>query len=305
MAYEDIIEAIEDFDIKYCIFTCAYGSVYRAQLPSGKIIALKKLHQLESQDPSFGRRFQNDVKMLIAVRHRNVVKLYSFCFHNSCKFLMCEYMEKGSLLQVLSNAEEALEMSWGKRVNIIKGIANALFYMHHDCTSIILHRDISSSNVLLNSELEAFVSDFGIARILDPDSSNQTLFDGTDGYVAPELAYALSVTEKCDFYSFGVMTLETIIGRHPGEFISSWQNSCAQNFLLKDILDSRLPLPSIRKDAKDVLLEVTLTFSCLHTDPRCRPSMKNVVKDFLFSKPPLVLPFNDISIQQLMIQGSI
>ncbi|KAI4347594.1 hypothetical protein L6164_008395 [Bauhinia variegata] len=305
IAYEDIIEATEDFDIKYCIGTGAYGSVYRAQLPSGKIIALKRLHQLESLEPSLDRHFQNEVKMLTSVRHRNIVKLYGFCLHNSCKFLVCEYMEKGSLLQVLSNAEEAKEMSWSKRVNIIKGIANALFYMHHDCASTILHRDISSSNILLNSELEAFVSDFGTARILDTNSSNQTLLVGTIGYVAPELAYTLSVTEKCDIYSFGVVTLETIMGRHPGEFISSWQNSCVQNLLLKDILDSRLPLPSFRKDAKDVLLVVTLALSCLHTDPRCRPSMKDVVKEFLVSKPPLMLPFKDISIQQLMNQESI
>ncbi|KAI4313229.1 hypothetical protein L6164_026222 [Bauhinia variegata] len=208
IAYEDIIQATEDFDIRYCIGTGAYGIVYRAQIPSGRIVALKKLHRLECQEPSFDRSFQNEVKMLTEIRHKNIVKLYGFCLHNKCMFLVYEYMERGSLLWVLSNDDEAQELNWSKRVNIIKGIANALSYMHHDCTSTFLHRDISGSNVLLNSELEAFVSDFGTARILDPDSSNQTLLVGTIGYVAPELAYTLSVTEKCDVYSFGVVALE-------------------------------------------------------------------------------------------------
>ncbi|KAI4353916.1 hypothetical protein L6164_002836 [Bauhinia variegata] len=305
IAYEDIIQATEDFDIRYCIGTGAYGSVYRAQLPNGKIVALKKLHRLESQEPSFDRSFRNEVKMLTEIRHKYIVKLYGFCLHNRSMFLVFEYMDRGSLLWVLSNDDEAQELNWSKRVNIIKGIANALSYMHHDCTSTFLHRDISSSNVLLNSELEAFVSDFGTARILDPDSSNQTLLVGTIGYVAPELACTLSVTEKCDVYSFGVVALETIMGKHPGDLISSLRNSGAPNMLLKDVLDSRLPLPFNGTDAKNLVLVVTLAFSCLDTNPRCRPTMKDVVKEFLVSKPQLLLPFNDILIQQLLNQESI
>jgi serine/threonine protein kinase len=184
IAFEDIIEATEDFHIKYCIGTGAYGSVYRAQLPSGKIVALKKLHQMESQNPSFDKSFRNEAKMLTEIRHRNIVKLHGFCFHNRSMFLVYQYMERGSLFCVLSNNEEAKELNWSKRINIIRGIAHALCYMHHDCTPPIVHRDVTSSNVLLNSQFEAFVSDFGTARILDPDSSNQTLPIGTYGYIA-------------------------------------------------------------------------------------------------------------------------
>ena len=191
IAFEDIIEATEDFDLKYCIGTGAYGSVYRAQLPSGNIVALKKLHRVESQNPSFERSFQNEVKMLTKIRHKNIVKLHGYCLHNRCMFLVYQYMERGSLFYILNNEVEAKELNWNKRVNVIKGMAEALSYMHHDCIPPIVHRDVTSSNVLLNSELEAHVSDFGTARLLDPDSLNQTLAVGTCGYIAPGECYCL------------------------------------------------------------------------------------------------------------------
>jgi Leucine-rich repeat (LRR) protein len=185
IAYDDIIEATEDFDIKYCIGTGGYGSVYKAELPGGKVIALKKLHTLEAENPTFDMSFKNEVKILTEIRHRNIIKLLGFCLHKRCMFLIYEYMERGSLFSVLNNDVEAMELDWSKRVNIIKGIAHALSYMHHECIPTIVHRDITSSNILLNSKLEAFVSDFGLAKLLHPDSSNQTLPAGTYGYIAP------------------------------------------------------------------------------------------------------------------------
>ena len=113
------------------------------------------------------------------------MKLYGFCLHKRCMFLIYEYIERGSLFYVLSNDIEAKELNWKKRVNIIKGIANALSYLHHDCIPTIVHRDVTTSNILLNSEFEAFVADFGIARPLNPNSSNLTTLAGTYGYIAP------------------------------------------------------------------------------------------------------------------------
>ena len=99
--------------------------------------------------------------------------------------MIYEYLERGSLATILTNDGGAKELIWNKRVNIIKGVAHALSYMHHDCSPPIVHRDISSKNVLLDSEYEAHVSDFGIAKLLNQDSSNWTSFAGTYGYVAP------------------------------------------------------------------------------------------------------------------------
>ncbi|KAG6713600.1 hypothetical protein I3842_05G161600 [Carya illinoinensis] len=192
----DIIEATEDFDIRYCIGTGGYGSVFKAELPSRNVVALKKLHQREAENPVFYRSFMNEVRVLTEIRHRNIVKLHGFCVHKGCKFLIYEYMERGSLFCVLRNVDEAMQLDWSKRINIIKGTAHALSYMHHDCIPSIVHRDISSNNILLNSEFRAFISDFGTAKLLDPDSSNQTLVAGTYGYIAPEFAYTMTVTEK-------------------------------------------------------------------------------------------------------------
>ncbi|KAH9704155.1 MDIS1-interacting receptor like kinase 2 [Citrus sinensis] len=229
ITFQDMIEATEDFHIKYCIGTGGYGSVYRARLPSGKVVALKKLHRSETEELASLESFRNEARLLSQIRHRNIVKLYGFCLHENCVFLIYEYMEMGSLLCILRIDEEAVGLDWTKRVNGVKGMAHALSYLHHDCTPPIVHRDISSNNVLLNSELEAFVADFGVARLLNFDSSNRTLLAGTYGYIAPELAYTMVVTEKSDVYSFGVVALEVLMGKHPRELLSSLSSSLDKN----------------------------------------------------------------------------
>ncbi|CAL5367869.1 unnamed protein product [Camellia sinensis] len=299
IAYEDIIKATNNFDIKYCIGTGGYGSVYRAQLPNGKIVALKKLHCFEAEEPAFDKSFRNEVQMLTNIRHRNIVKLYGFCLHNKCMFLVYEYMERGSLFYALRTDVEAVELGWTRRVNIIKAIAHALSYLHHDCTPPIVHRDISSNNILLNSELETFVSDFGTARLLYPDASNQTVIAGTYGYIAPELAYTMVVTEKCDVYSFGVVALETIMGRHPGELLSSLASRSAPNIMLTDVLDPRLPPPTNPVVVGDIVLVAMMAFACVRSEPRSRPTMQCVSQEFLSRMKTSVTPLHAISLLQL------
>ncbi|GKU97156.1 hypothetical protein SLEP1_g10334 [Rubroshorea leprosula] len=301
VAFEDIIEATEDFDIKYCIGTGGYGSVYRALLPNGKVVALKKLHRREAEDPTFDKCFKNEVKMLIEIRHKNIVKLHGFCLHKRCMFLIYEYMERGSLFCVLRNDEEAVELDWNKRVNVIKNTAHALSYLHHDCIPPILHRDISSNNILLNSELEAFVSDFGNARLLDPDSSNYTVLAGTYGYIAPELAYTMAATEKCDVYSFGVVALEALMGRHPGELLAlSSSLSSLQNVMLSDILDTRLSPPKSKNVTQNIAVAAMLAFACLRAKPKSRPTMEFVSQQFVAHQRPLPKPFPVISLLELV-----
>ncbi|KAF8378423.1 hypothetical protein HHK36_029762 [Tetracentron sinense] len=161
--YEDIIEATEDFDSKYCIGTGGNGRVYKAELPTGQIVALKKLHPMDDKVLGNEKSFRNEIRVLAKIRHRSIVKLYGFCSHRRHTFLV--YTERGSLARILSNDIEASELDWERRVKIIESIAHALSYMHHDCTPPIIHRDISSNNVLLNSEFEAHVSDFGIISL--------------------------------------------------------------------------------------------------------------------------------------------
>ncbi|KAJ4715604.1 putative Receptor protein kinase [Melia azedarach] len=301
IAFENIIEATEDFDIKYCIGTGGYGSVYKAQLPSGNIVALKKLHNSETEEPTFLKNFQHEVHILSNIRHRNIVKLYGFCLHRKSMFLIYQYMEKGSLFCALRNGDDAVKLDWKKRVNIVKGIAHALSYLHHSCTPSIIHRDISSNNILLNAELEVFVADFGTARFLDPDSSEITLVAGTYGYIAPELAYTMVVTEKCDVYSFGVVALEVLTGSHPGDLLSSLSSSSFnQRKRFIDVLDQRLSPPTNPKVVEDLVLVAITAFSCLQPKPNSRPTMQDLSQAFLTHKTPsLVKPIKEISISEL------
>ncbi|XP_022765747.1 MDIS1-interacting receptor like kinase 2-like [Durio zibethinus] len=171
------------------------------------------------------KAFESEIHALSEIRHRNIVKLYGFCSHPNNSFLVYEFVERGSLRMVLSNKDEAMELDWEKRLNVVKGVANALSYMHHDHSPPIIHRDNSSNNVLLDLDYEAHVSYFGTTRLLKPDSSNWTSLGGTFGYIAPELAYTSKVDERCDVYSFGVLIMEIFMGRHPVDLISCLPSS--------------------------------------------------------------------------------
>ncbi|KAM7461196.1 hypothetical protein LguiA_029317 [Lonicera macranthoides] len=299
IAYEDIIRSTNDFDIEHCIGTGSYGSVYRAQLPSGKIVALKKLHRFEAEEPAFDKSFKNEVEVLSNIRHKNIVKLYGLCLHNRCMFLVYEYMERGSLFSALRDDAEAVELDWTKRVTVVKGIAHALSYMHHDCTPPIAHRDISSNNILLNLKQDAFVADFGAARLLSPDSSNQTVIAGTCGYIAPELAYTMVVTEKCDVYSFGVVALEILMGKHPRDLLSSLTSPSTRNSTVNDVLDPRLSGPINRLIEWDIVVVMRLVFSCISSNPKSWPTMQSVSEQFLVHRMPLPKPLHLISLLEL------
>ncbi|XP_044477651.1 MDIS1-interacting receptor like kinase 2-like [Mangifera indica] len=278
--FEEIVSATENFDAKYCIGSGGFGSVYKAQVLSRAVFAVKKFHSFHLDEVDDQKEFLNEIKSLTEIRHRNVVKFFGFCVHSQHFLLVYEYLERGSLATFLSTEATARELDWGKRVNILKGVARALSYLHHGCLQPIVHRDISSKNVLLDSEYEAHISDFGIAKFLKPDSSNWTQLAGTYGYIAPELAYTMKVTEKCDVYSFGVLALEVIKGNHPSDIIPSLSSSFTwENMLLNNILDPRLLLPS--PTVQDQLMVIIkLAIDCLGANPKHRPTMDMVSRMF-------------------------
>ncbi|XP_049386424.1 MDIS1-interacting receptor like kinase 2-like isoform X1 [Solanum stenotomum] len=269
--YRDILNATEEFDAKFCIGQGGHGSVYKVNLPSLGNITVKRLHS--SFENTAPKSFLNEVRALTGIKHRNIVNLYGYCSNAQHSLLVYEYVERGSLSSILSNKVESKKLDWFKRVNIIKGVAFALSYMHQDCSPPIVHRDISSSNVLLDSEYEARVADFGIAKLLKPDSSNCTALAGTYGYVAPELAYTMKVTQMCDVFSFGVLSLEIIKGKHLGEYITVLADSSTIDpEQLSDFLDERLPYPEDRVKEALVFI-IKLACSCLLETPKSRPTM--------------------------------
>ncbi|KAJ0780225.1 putative protein kinase RLK-Pelle-LRR-XI-1 family [Helianthus annuus] len=276
MVYESIIEVLEDFDSKHIVGVGGHGAVYKAEL-SMEVLAVKKIHQPEEGETQNLKSFENEIRALTEIRHLNIVKLYGFCSHSRHSFLVYEFLSGGSLRSVLNHMEQAVEFDWEKRVMAVKGIAKALSYMHHDCSQPIIHRDLSSNNILFDSDWVAHISDFGTARLLKPDSSNWTSFAGTFGYAAPELAYTMEVNEKCDVYSFGVLTLEIIMGKHPGDFLTSSQDF--EGVSWTEILDQRLPPPE-EQTAEQVQSLVKIAFSCLHQSPHSRPLMRDIALGF-------------------------
>ncbi|KAF7815675.1 MDIS1-interacting receptor like kinase 2-like [Senna tora] len=274
---ENIIEATNNFDDNYLIGKGGQGSVYKAELPKGKVFAVKKFHSRPDGEISNKKAFTTEVQALTEIKHRNIVKLHGFYSSSQLSFLVYEFMEGGSLDNILKNEKQATELDWSKRVNVVRGVANALSHMHHGCTRAVVHRDISSKNVLLDSEYEeAHITDFATTKFLKDDASNMTSFAGTVGYAAPEIAYMMEVNVKCDVYSFGVLALEIIMGKHPGDFISSLaESSITYDFLFKDLLDSRLPLPTT-SNVEELMLIAKLAFACLNENPNFRPTMEEV-----------------------------
>ncbi|CAN1159121.1 MDIS1-interacting receptor like kinase 2 [Linum perenne] len=291
ITYREIIDSTENFNDRYCIGEGATGKVYKAATSDRRrFLAVKKLNpnpiEEEEDDEELElKSFTREVAALTELRHRNIVRMYGFCSRRSSySFLVYEYMEKGSLADLLrSDKAAAEELDWGKRFEVVRGIADALSYMHHEVSPPVIHRDVSSKNVLLDSDLVAHVSDFGTAKFLKPGSSNWTGFAGTYGYSAPELAYTMAVTEKSDVYSFGVTALEVLIGKHPAEFITHLQSPAGRNQGIhpEDVADPRLQFPdSAAADDEDLRRKLTILLrigvSCVMTNPELRPSMRSV-----------------------------
>ncbi|GAB2218043.1 hypothetical protein Droror1_Dr00001259 [Drosera rotundifolia] len=324
LVYEDIRSSTKDFDAKYCIGVGGHGSVYKAELSTGQVVAVKKLKRTHYADAPLETRrsYQTEIEALTRIRHRNIVKLYGFCWHARQSLLVYEYIDRGSVKKLLEDLDKARELDWEKRVNVVKGVANALCYMQHDCIPPIIHRDISSNNVLVDENYEARVSDFGTARVLSLDSSNWTQVAGTYGYIAPELAYTMKVTEKCDIYSFGVLALEIIKGSHPGQSLSSSAASLSAHSIsstssssvslesynhpppdtgttmLMDMLDARLKSPT-SEEAEEVLSVMKLALACVQSNPHVRPTMQIVCYMLETKKLSLSKSLDELKLEDL------
>ncbi|XP_050145540.1 MDIS1-interacting receptor like kinase 2-like isoform X1 [Malus sylvestris] len=305
--FREVVKAMDDFHEKHYIGRGGFGRVYKAELESGQVVAVKRLNTNDSNDiPAINlQSFENEIRTLTTIRHRNIIRLYGFSSRRGCIFLLYEYLQRGSLGKALYGVEGATELGWPTRVKILEGLAHALSYLHHDCSPPIVHCDVTVNNVLLEQDFEPRLSDFGTARLLSIDSSNWTNIVGSLGYMAPELAYIMQVTDKCDVYSFGVVALEVMMGRHPRDMLESQllESSTSMNenaeLLLKDVLDQRLEPPA-NELAKAVVLVMSIALACIRTRPGLRPTMHFVSQKLSAqSLPCLPEPFGMLTIKKL------
>ncbi|PON96241.1 Mitogen-activated protein kinase kinase kinase [Trema orientale] len=218
VSMREIVAATRNFSADLIVGDGSFGLVYKAQLAGGPTVAIKKL----DPDAFQGfREFRAEMETLGKLRHRNLVKILGYCVSGADRILIYEFIERGNLdiwLHDSSEEEESLRLplSWATRNKIVRGVANGLAYLH-GLEKPIIHRDIKASNVLLDSEFEARIADFGLARTIDsPHSHVSTQVAGTMGYMPPEYKEGFTVaTVKADVYSFGVLMLEIGMGRRP------------------------------------------------------------------------------------------
>ncbi|KAL8485940.1 hypothetical protein ACS0TY_028012 [Phlomoides rotata] len=282
------VDEICDVDEDNLVGSGSTGKVYRLDLKKGcESVAVKQLWR--------GNGVAAEMEILGKIRHRNIVKLYACLLREGSNYLVFEYMSNGNLSQALHREIKGgrAELDWFQRYRIALGAAKGIAYLHHDCNPPIVHRDIKSTNILLDDDYEAKIADFGVAKVADqatPKGSEMSCFAGTHGYIAPELAYSLKVTEKSDVYSFGVVLLELVTGKRPideaygeGKDLVYWVSTHLDNREnVVKVLDHKVVSELVQDDVIKVLKIATLCTSKL---PNLRPGMKEVIKMLIDAEP--------------------
>ncbi|MCL7043771.1 hypothetical protein MKW94_019771 [Papaver nudicaule] len=310
---DDVLECLSASDT--VIGMGSTGTVYKAEMPGGEIIAVKKLWGKHKETVRRRRGVLAEVEVLGNVRHRNIVRLLGCCSNTESTLLLYEYMPNGSLDDLLhgpnkkllghssvkngaqnGNFVNGVGDDWVVRYKIALGIAQGICYLHHDCDPVIVHRDVKPCNILLDSDLEARVADFGVAKLIQTDES-MSVIAGSCGYIAPEYAYTLQVDEKSDIYSYGVVLMEILSGKKSvepefgeGNSIVDWVRSKVKTKEgVTEVLDKNAGslCQSVREE---MMLVLRVALLCTSSNPAERPSMRDVVSILHEAKPQRKIP---------------
>ncbi|XP_006348929.1 probable LRR receptor-like serine/threonine-protein kinase At1g07650 [Solanum tuberosum] len=274
--------ATKNFDPANKIGEGGFGSVYKGLLSDGTVIAVK---QLSAKSKQGTREFLNEIGMISAVQHPNLVKLYGCCIQGNQLLLVYEYMENNCVSRVLFGKGPIgkMKLDWSTRKKICLGIARGLAYLHEESSLKIVHRDIKTSNILLDKDFNPKISDFGLAKLHEDDTTHiSTRIAGTVGYMAPEYAMRGYLTSKADIYSYGVVALEIISGKsntnyRPTEdcvYLLDWAYVLQERGSILELVDPDLGSDYSSQEAI-VLLNVALL--CTNAAPTLRPIMSQVV----------------------------
>ncbi|KAF3323243.1 putative LRR receptor-like serine/threonine-protein kinase [Carex littledalei] len=281
--YGDIVTATGNFSEDLVVGRGGYGIVYRGVLPDGRHVAVKKLSRISGDvEGEMEKEFRAEMEVLAGRSgsgwpHPNLVSLYGWCLFGTTKLLVYEYLEGGNLDDVIT---DWTRFGLDRRLETAIGVAHALVFLHHECDPAVVHRDVKASNVLLDRDGRAKVTDFGLARLVGPGESHvSTIIAGTVGYVAPEYVHTWRVTTKGDVYSFGMLLMELATGRRAvdgnDECLIDWGHRIRKegwkvaSELVNTIADSEIKIFVVQK-----LLTVALR--CTEEAPQERPDMKEV-----------------------------
>ncbi|QHN95982.1 G-type lectin S-receptor-like serine/threonine-protein kinase At4g27290 [Arachis hypogaea] len=266
-----------------------FGSVYKGALENGTEIAVKRL----SIDSEQGLdELKNEVQLIAKLQHRNLVKLLGCCIQPNEKLLIYELVPNRSLDTFIFDDSRRKLLDWAKRFQIIGGTARGLVYLHQDSRLRVIHRDLKASNILLDKDMNAKISDFGLARTFAGDQSEATTkrVMGTYGYISPEYAVHGSFSTKSDVFAFGVIVLEIVSGKKNREFCVPHQRL----YLLGhawELWNEERPLELVDESVRDSVIEVEalrciqIGLLCVQGRPEDRPNMSSVVRMLEDDKP--------------------
>ncbi|XP_059649840.1 phytosulfokine receptor 1-like [Cornus florida] len=281
LSLDDLMKSTDNFDQANIIGCGGFGLVYKAALPDGRKVAIKRL---SGECGQMEREFQAEVEALSRAQHPNLVLLQGYCMYKNDRLLIYSYMENGSLDYWLhEKLDGPSSLDWDIRLQIAQGAARGLAYLHQSCEPHILHRDIKSSNILLDENFEAHLADFGLARLILPyDTHVSTDLVGTLGYIPPEYGQASVATYKGDVYSFGVVLLELLTGKRPMDMckpkgsrdLISWVIQMKNDKRESEVFD---PFIYDKLHGKEMSRVLEIACLCLSEYPKGRPSTQQLV----------------------------